>query len=296
VNAIAARLAEILREPAAPLAVRRKGARGQLPVPFTEKIHILLYLTQDPEPEIARQALETLSQIGREELLAVLQDPSTPVPVLDLAADHLVEKRVELLEALLQNPAFQESALRPEEGDERASPNPATEASVIGSPAAIPPDGASEAPAASPKETVLQKLSKLPPAGKIKRALMGSQEERLILIRDSNKSVARAVVQSPKLTDAEVEAIASMRNVTEEVLRLLAQNRTHLKHYNVVKALVTNPRVPIDVTLPLINRLNDHDLKILALDRNLPEVLRTMAAKSLRGRQTTRGLGQPGKH
>jgi len=281
---------------ATPIAVRRKGAKGDLPVSPAERIHILIYLIEDRDPEIARQAIETLDQAGREELLAVVQDPATPVAVLDLAANHLVEKREELLDGLLKNPTFHQSPSSTDAENVTAHADAPAKTPGPGPIAGSPPDSGSEPAADHPRESVLQKLSKLSPAAKIKRALMGSQEERLILIRDSNKSVARAVVQSPKLTDAEAEAIASMRNVMEEVLRRLAQNRNHLKHYSVVRALVGNPRVPIDITLPLICRLNDRDLKMLALDRNLPEVLRTLSAKSLRERQATRGSGLPKKH
>ena len=295
-SAIPKTLAEMVRDKATPVAVRRKGAKGDLPVSPAERIHILIYLTEDPDPEIARQSLETLDQSGRQELLAVLQDPTTPVAVLDLVANRLVETREELLDGLLKNPAFHQIPATSEPEDASFNQNAELEAFGPGSNAAASPVSGTELAANHPRESVLQKLNKLSPAAKIKRALMGSQEERLILIRDSNKSVARAVVQSPKLTDAEVEAIASMRNVMEEVLRRLAQNRNHLKHYSVVRALVGNPRVPIDITLPLIGRLNDRDLKMLALDRNLPEVLRTLAAKSLRERQATRGPGLPKKH
>ncbi|MGH9430800.1 MAG: hypothetical protein ACRD3T_04600 [Terriglobia bacterium] len=285
-----------MRERTAPIVVRRKGARGELAVPPEEKIQILVYLTQDPDPEISRQAMETLGQARQEELLAVLQNPATPVAVLDFAANHLIETREELLDALLRNPAFHSSTSSAEAEGAAVVQDPTVETPEPGSVTSPPPERGSEPAGMLERESVRQKLSKLSPAEKIKRALMGSQEERLILIRDSNKSVARAVVQSPKLTDAEVEAIASMRNVMEEVLRRFAQNRTHLKHYGVVRALVGNPRVPIDITLPLISRLNDRDLKMLALDRNLAEVVRSMAAKNLRDRQVTRGPALPRKH
>jgi hypothetical protein len=290
VTAIAKSLAETLREKTAPIVIRRKGARGELPVSAQEKIDILVHLTQDPELEISLLAMETLSQTGQDELLAVLKNPDTPASILDFAADHLVEDKDELLDALLHHPAYHHEASKPESDAAEA-----VETATIES-ESDPPDSAGQPGATSAKQSLLQKLSKLSPAGKIKRALMGSREERLILIRDSNKSVARAVVQSPKLTDSEVEAIASMRNVTDEVLRVLAQNRAHLKHYTVVRALVGNPKAPIDIALPLINHLNDRDLKIVALDRNLPEVIRTVAAKNLRDRQATRGPGTPRKH
>ena len=67
--------------------------------------------------------------------------------------------------------------------------------------------------------TLLQRIGRLSGAEKIQVALKGNQEERLILIRDSNKSVARAVLESPRLTDHEIEAYASLRDVSEEVLR-----------------------------------------------------------------------------
>ncbi len=120
---------------------------------------------------------------------------------------------------------------------------------------------------------------------KIKLALAGSQEERLILIRDPNKLVARAVLQSPKLSDQEIENIASMKNVTEEVLRLVATNRKFMKSYQVVRTLVNNPRAPIDVTVPMINRLNERDQKSLTLNRNVPDVLRAMALKAVKQKE-----------
>ena len=72
------------------------------------------------------------------------------------------------------------------------------------------------------RQTLLEKINAMLPSEKIKAALTGNMEERLLLIRDSNKLVARAVLGSPKLTDQEIENFASMKNVTEEVLRLIS--------------------------------------------------------------------------
>ena len=68
-----------------------------------------------------------------------------------------------------------------------------------------------------------------------------------------------------------------MTNVSEEVLRLIAKNRAFIKKYTVARALINNPRAPIDVTLPLLPRMNEKDLKGLSLNRNVPEVIRGMA-------------------
>ena len=79
----------------------------------------------------------------------------------------------------------------------------------------------------------------------------------LVTIRDSSRVVLRAVLASPKLTDSETESFAAMKNVSQEVLRLISMSRKFMKRYVVVKNLVMNPRSPLDVTLPLLNRLQE---------------------------------------
>jgi hypothetical protein len=108
---------------------------------------------------------------------------------------------------------------------------------------------------------------------------MGSQDERLILIRDSNRVVVRTVIQSPKLSDSEVESFAAMRNVQEEVLRIISKNRVFMKNPTVIRALVFNPRSPIDVSLPLIKLLKDRELKLLTIDKNVPDAVRNSAVR-----------------
>ncbi|HEV2175676.1 MAG TPA: hypothetical protein VGW33_00505 [Terriglobia bacterium] len=148
-------------------------------------------------------------------------------------------------------------------------------------------EGASDATATgeaggAERETLLQRIGRMSAGEKIRTALLGNQEERLVLIRDSNKTVARAVLQSPKLSEMEVEAFASMKTIAEEALRVIAMNRAFTRHYPLVYALANNPRAPIDVTLPLLNRLNDRDLKALAVNKNVADALRTAAARRVR--------------
>ena len=145
------------------------------------------------------------------------------------------------------------------------------------------------------RETLLQRINRMTAAEKIKAALTGNQEERLILIRDSNKIVARAVLQSPKLSDTEIENIASMKNVTEEVLRLIAINRKFMKSYSVIRSLLNNPRTPIDVGLPILNRLNERDLKGLMINKNVADVVRGMAQKMVKQKEEANKPKVPGK-
>ncbi len=135
------------------------------------------------------------------------------------------------------------------------------------------------------KLTLYQKLLRMTVAQKIDRALKGTKEERTLLIRDSNKVVAMAVIQSPKITEQEVAAIAGMRNVHKDVLRYIAKNRQFLKKYKIVLALVKNPKTPPDIALTLLNRLGEKDLKSLVRDRGISEFVRQSASRLLKSRK-----------
>ena len=139
-------------------------------------------------------------------------------------------------------------------------------------------DAAAEAePDPGRRQTLLQQISRMTVAQRVQFAMKGSSEARRTLIRDSNKVVQRSVLQSPRLTDQEVEGFASMANLTDEILRLIAGNRNFRKNYVVVRNLVNNPKTPLDVTLHMLPVLNAGDLKKLAMNKNVPETLRTSA-------------------
>jgi hypothetical protein len=169
---------------------------------------------------------------------------------------------------------------------------------VAGAPVEVAPEVTKRDDELTPKEreTLIEKIQRMSVVQKIKAALTGNLETRSILIRDSNKIISRAVLQSPKISDTEAEGYAAAKNVSEEVLRLIAGNRKFMKTYVVVRALVNNPRAPIDVTLHLIPRINDRDLKGLSLNRNVPDVIRGMAAKAIRQKEESSKVKLPGKH
>jgi hypothetical protein len=127
---------------------------------------------------------------------------------------------------------------------------------------------------------VYQKIITLNAAQKAVMALKGGREERLILVRDTNKIVAMGVLKNPRITDDEVEGIAKMRNVTEDVLRMVGSSREYTKNYSVVLALVNNPKTPQQVSTNFITRLNNRDLKLLVGSREVPELIRRMARKT----------------
>jgi hypothetical protein len=125
-------------------------------------------------------------------------------------------------------------------------------------------------------------------AQRVQFAFKGGSEARRTLIRDSNKVVQRAVLQSPRLTDQEVEAFASMSILSDEILRLIARNRNFRKNYVVVRNLMNNPKTPLDISLHMLPILNVMDLKKLCLNKNIPETLRSTALKLQRQRMEKR--------
>jgi hypothetical protein len=134
------------------------------------------------------------------------------------------------------------------------------------------------------RKTLLQQIAQMTVSQRVQFAMKGGSDARRTLIRDANKVVQRAVLQSPRLTDQEVESFASMTSLTDEILRLIAGNRVFRKNYVVVRNLMNNPKTPLDVTLHMLPMLNVMDLKKLSMNKNVPETLRTTAAKLLRTR------------
>lgn len=131
-------------------------------------------------------------------------------------------------------------------------------------------------------ESMYAKIARMTVSQKVQLALKGNKDERALLIRDSSKVVTRAVLGSPKITEAEIETFANQKNVSDEVLRMISMSRKYMKNYNVLKNLVNNPKTPIDVGLSLIARLLPQDQRTLVMNKNVSEVVRKMAEKAIK--------------
>jgi hypothetical protein len=134
------------------------------------------------------------------------------------------------------------------------------------------------------RETLLKQVAHMNVVQRLTLALKGNREARMILIKDPNKLVQRCVLQSPRLTDMEVEAFAKMTNLSEEVFRVISLTRKFIKSYVIMKNLVNNPKTPLDISLHLLPRLNANDLKLLTTNKNIPDTLRSIAVKTQRQR------------
>jgi hypothetical protein len=138
---------------------------------------------------------------------------------------------------------------------------------------------ASAESAAPERVALIRRIMLMKVKDRMKLGMKGDREARSILIRDSNRIVAQAVINNPRITDQEVEAIAAMRTVSDEVLRLIAMNRAWARQYPIIHNLARNPRTPLPTAITILMRLQTKDLKNLSQNRNVPEAVRRQALR-----------------
>ena len=126
-----------------------------------------------------------------------------------------------------------------------------------------------------------QRVMKMNIAEKIKLGTLGNKEARALLIRDSNKLVAVAVIRSPRITDGEILTISHNRTAQDDVLRVIYQDREWTKMYPVKLALVKNPKLPQALAIRFLATLRESDIKTLARDKNVPNAVQMMAKKMM---------------
>jgi hypothetical protein len=363
-----------LKEGQAPLGVRQSAARGVLPVGQEELLGILIFLQNDPDPEVRRTSLETLNNEFDEDLIkrivasdttpievleyfgqppfrstqvleALIQSKSTPDSTIAALADKVDANLMEvilinmmrllrssfILDALERNlkatpdikrrlreireeffekrntfiPIHRTAAEERELAEMRAREEGGEESTALVvyseelregedvtalTAQSLADDGFEnfESMDGQEKLSTIQKIARMTVAERVQTALKGSREERVILIRDSNRLVSAAVLESPKLTDSEIEAFSLMKNVSQEVLRVLGMKREFIRTYTVIHNLAKNPRTPIGTSMPLLNRILVTDLKALSRNKNIPEVLRKTAQRQFQLRTITK--------
>jgi len=241
------------------------------------------------DPAHARPSLLTALLIhpaSPQEAIVTLAGAAGP-PVLEVLLDQLDLLKTPALVALKDNSAYLHWQKAPPEGgfvleiDLLDLLIREAEAEALAPPPTLEPEERGDEKA----EATFSKIAKMPVAKRVILALRGSKEERAILIRDGSKAVARAVLGSPKLTESEVEAFACLKNISQDILRLISMNRKFMKNYVILKNLINNPRLPIDVGLTLLNRLMTPDVRSLAANRDVSDTLRKMAAKLAKARE-----------
>ena len=242
--------------------VRRLAARGAVALAALDQLALLVMLLDDKDLEIQSLAADTVRKLPTAALASFLARPEVPGVLreffqqrgIEPAATPAPEANEPLIDPEPETPAqpdAQERAPKKPDAQERAPKKP-------------------DAQERAPKKDVFG----LPIVEKIKLAMKGTREQRGQLIRDGNRMVAASVVSSPKLNETEVESYARMSNVSDDVLRLIGNNRSWTKSYLITAALARNPKTPLAISLRLVSRLNQRDLKMITRDRNVQEAVR----------------------
>lgn len=373
----------------APPSARSAAARGLLPLPQADLLEVLVHLSADDNPAVARAAQETLETQQTEELLSVARSETAPPSVLGYLASRsypnreiheavagngntpdeaiamlariatdgsllelltLNQQRLirlpEIIDAILLNPSRTPEAERRAKETrqeffekERGARQIAQELRARGNEAAAeffetadltgvageislddawliaqhievsdsdiddswlarefveemlletPEQTAANVQAVLNSESLegevsperislIRRIMFMSVKDRVKLALKGDREARGILVRDANKVVATAVIHNPRLTDQEVEKIAAMRTVCDEVLRLVGMNRAWARSYPIIHNLARNPRTPLATAVHILPRIRTKDLKAIAMNRNVSEAVRRQA-------------------
>jgi hypothetical protein len=229
------------------------AAQGALAPRADEQLAILVYLVTHDETHVATVANQTIASLPVEAVAGLLARQDTSEKVLAFfAARGIVPGKVATED---------------------------TDAPLV--------DTGDDVAVEAEPEKVVTMLQAMTVPQRLKLAMKGSREQRAVLVRDPNRMIAAAVLSSPKLAQTEVEAFARMANVSEEVLRTISMNRSWMRKLAVAAALVKNPKTPASISLHLLPRIPQRDVKSLATDRNVPEALRLNAKKMIQ-RQTER--------
>jgi hypothetical protein len=232
-----------------PRDVRMLAAQGALAPRADEQLALLVYLVDDADAEVAATASATIEMLPADGVAGVLARPETTTWVREFFGARGI------------TPAAQAS-----DGD-----GPLIDASG--------PDGQADEDRATP-------MHSLTVPARLKLAMKGTREQRAVLIRDPNRIIAAAVLSSPKLSETEIETFARMTNVAEEVLRVIGTNRAWVRKQAVASALVKNPKTPPAISLALLPRMSQREVKNLSTDRNVPEALRLAARKVMAVQQS----------
>ena len=292
---------------------------GSLPLAPEDRAELLAVLAEDSDGDIADQAAHKLLTISHQAFVAALERPDADLRLFNYCATEIASKPC-IADALAKNRSCPRDLVARAAGHltsagiqsllddlDGLSMSSALAESLAGSVHATPEQmeliaelskGLPEeqqvreaVKAAEPvsvrRQSLIQKISNMTVVERIQLAIKGPREARTSLIRDSNKIIQRAVLQSPRLTETDVESFASMTNLSADILRIIAANRGFMKNYVIVRNLTNNPKMPLDISLRLLLRLTPTDLKHLTVNKNIPETLRSMAVKLFRQRMVS---------
>jgi hypothetical protein len=245
-------LLDFFRRGEVPREVKLLAAEGAVAPRPLEQLGLLMLLSIDPDREVQAMAERTLRVLPEAQVAGLIARADTPTELREFfvargilpAAAPWTDGDAPLIDTDVTDDA-----------DTNATPEEAS--------------------------AVAKRLGDMTVPEKVKCAMKGTREMRAVLIRDPNRMVASAVLSCPKVTEQEVETFARMANVSDDILRTIGSTRGWMKNYNIMLGLTKNPKTPLAMSLTLLHRLNDRDLRGVSIDRNVPEPLRLAARRKV---------------
>jgi len=117
------------------------------------------------------------------------------------------------------------------------------------------------------------------PGQKIILAQKGNISERKILANDPSIDVRTALVQSAKVTEAEIERIAALPGTPEIVLKTIYSSARWQKSLRVRIACLKNPKLPAAIARKLLARFSKQQLKNIVKDPVIPMATKEAAKR-----------------
>ena len=93
--------------------------------------------------------------------------------------------------------------------------------------------------------------------------------------------VCTAAIRSPKIKEPEIASYAKARNLSNEIMRIIANTREWTKSYQVKMSLATNPKTPLSSAMKFVNYLTDRDLRGIMRSRDVPGQISAQARRIL---------------
>ena len=281
------------------MVAKRYLARGRM-----APINTLIGLAQDPDVRVKRRALDSISDLPPVLLKTLAEDTETPDAILRHLAEEFWDED-EIMRPLAENKSASEETL----GFLASNASDAVLAILMKDAARVARSAAMRAGIANRGDrasrlrrkqelearkkgggSIHKRILDMSMADKIFLAYRGSASERAILAQNPLRTVAIAVLDSPKVTAGEVESLASMKSVNGELLEEIAGNPVWVNQYPIARAVTTNPKTPTHISIDLLKRIREADLKQISKDRNLPEGLRASAQRRLQNIQRKKSI------
>ncbi|MBI5191740.1 MAG: hypothetical protein HZA22_13860 [Nitrospirae bacterium] len=213
-----------------------------------------------------------VSAIPSEVVDALIEDPDVPASVIETLA-----KAMEAAGAVSGAPG--DAAEAPPAGDDDGSEEYKESAVAAANRARKEKEEKEQKEQQAKKISLVSAIMRMDIGEKAKLARQGDKDARAILIKEGNKLISGAVLDNPRITIQEIEMISSSRNVNEDILRAIGNNRDWCKEYKVILNLVNNPKTPVGISLTHLNRIQTRDLRFLAKSKGIPDALKVTAKK-----------------